>query len=405
MSTGVCRNAACAKSLTAEPIERYPGPGQFCPDCGELLQSVPGGRSTPATNGAAAAKQPSLARAEGGAKAVEQPASKVDAPAATTSDDAPAPPLPEAQGPAGPDAAADGADEPAPGSFAQFRHDLQSAFAEREPAALPLEPAGPFARKPPLLALVAIVAVVGLALVVLRPVMTMSSKATALRVCGSSVTTRVATDILAAYEAKSGARAGNSSVVTGGPCDVQFAAAVPHRGSGNEIARDGVVLIVNPQNPISRVSEAQLRRIVSGEITDWSQLGGARGTIFIVLPAESTDERRAIAGTALRGTRVASRVLHVASSADIVRLVAGPNGRHWLGVVAFSTAVPAKVVPLGAAPVPSAATIADNRYPLTLAVTVHGDGRNAAAGSLIAFARSREAEAIVSRDGFIAKGN
>lgn len=378
MDTGVCRNAACAKSLAGELIERYPGPGQFCPDCGELLQSLPNGRGAGATSGASAPNRAGASRGAPPAKATAAPE-------------------------AGAGAADNATDEPAgPGAFARIRDALRAAFADSDGASEPAEPA---TRRAPLYALIGIVAAVGIALVVLLPAITANSKAQTLRICGSSVTGRIAGDILAAYVARNAAAAVNSSIVSSGPCDVQFS-AVPHPGSGTQIARDGVVLVVNPQNPITRITEDQFRRIVSGDITDWSQLGGPRGTIFIVLPAESTDERRAIAQTTLRGTRVASRVLHVASSADIVRLVSGANGRRWLGVVAFSAAVPAKVVPLGTAPVPSAVTIADNRYPLTLDVTVNAsDGRSSAAGSLIAFARSREAEAIVSRDGFVAKGN
>lgn len=461
MNVGVCRNAVCAKSLSGELIDRYPGPGQFCPDCGELLQSAPNGRASVTPLGTVAPRVVVAPRGtpgpeDGGARSGSTPSNGVAAassaratPAADPAARAPAagetPPAPTADqrvadkalaadpsktgekavdgtsagqstadqtaanqtagGPTAGDQTAadrtgeDPAADPPLDSFARFRNDLRAVLADHQPD----PPVAVPARRMPLLALVAIIAVVGIALVVLRPVMT-SSKAP-LRVCGSSVTTRVAGDILAAYAAKNAGRAVNSSVVSSGPCDVQFAAA-PHPGSGTEIARDGVVLIVHPRNPITRLSQAQFRRIVSGEITDWSQLGGPRGTIFIVLPSESTDERRAIAQTALRGTRVASRVLHVASSADIVRLVSGANGRRWLGVVAFSEAVPAKVLPLGSAPTPSAVTIANNRYPLTLDVTVNAsDGRNAAAGSLIAFARSREAEAIVSRDGFVAKSN
>src|SRR5665213_2076606 len=35
---GVCTNAKCARAERLEPIEIYPGPGEYCPDCGELLR-------------------------------------------------------------------------------------------------------------------------------------------------------------------------------------------------------------------------------------------------------------------------------------------------------------------------------------------------------------------------------
>ncbi|MDB5042928.1 MAG: hypothetical protein JWN27_3654 [Candidatus Eremiobacteraeota bacterium] len=37
---GTCRNEGCSKGQTGENIERYPGPGEYCPECGERLAPV-----------------------------------------------------------------------------------------------------------------------------------------------------------------------------------------------------------------------------------------------------------------------------------------------------------------------------------------------------------------------------
>ena len=39
-SRGVCRNARCEKARCQEQVERYPGPGIYCPECGDILQAV-----------------------------------------------------------------------------------------------------------------------------------------------------------------------------------------------------------------------------------------------------------------------------------------------------------------------------------------------------------------------------
>jgi hypothetical protein len=36
---GFCTNAKCPRAERREPVELYPGPGQYCPDCGQLLRS------------------------------------------------------------------------------------------------------------------------------------------------------------------------------------------------------------------------------------------------------------------------------------------------------------------------------------------------------------------------------
>jgi hypothetical protein len=38
---GVCRNANCPKGAAGERVELYPGPGEYCPDCGEPLEAIP----------------------------------------------------------------------------------------------------------------------------------------------------------------------------------------------------------------------------------------------------------------------------------------------------------------------------------------------------------------------------
>src|SRR5260370_10682580 len=40
MTQGICRNPTCPAAANAKPVERYPGPGEYCPECGELLEPV-----------------------------------------------------------------------------------------------------------------------------------------------------------------------------------------------------------------------------------------------------------------------------------------------------------------------------------------------------------------------------
>lgn len=48
------------------------------------------------------------------------------------------------------------------------------------------------------------------------------------------------------------------------------------------IARDALVPIVNPRNPVSNLTVEQLRQIYSGEISNWQQLGGANEPIIVL---------------------------------------------------------------------------------------------------------------------------
>lgn len=46
-------------------------------------------------------------------------------------------------------------------------------------------------------------------------------------------------------------------------------------------ALDGIAVIVNPKNPLSKIRKDTLKRLFSGEVTDWSQIGGKAGPVHV----------------------------------------------------------------------------------------------------------------------------
>ena len=51
------------------------------------------------------------------------------------------------------------------------------------------------------------------------------------------------------------------------------------RDAEQVIAIDGLAIVLHPSNPIDALSTLQLAQIFSGEVSDWSQLGGRPGAI------------------------------------------------------------------------------------------------------------------------------
>ena len=45
------------------------------------------------------------------------------------------------------------------------------------------------------------------------------------------------------------------------------------------VAKDGIAIIVNPDNPVADLSIEQIAQIFTGEITNWSELGGSDGQV------------------------------------------------------------------------------------------------------------------------------
>ena len=50
----------------------------------------------------------------------------------------------------------------------------------------------------------------------------------------------------------------------------------------HKVALDGIAVVVNPKNPVSRLSFEELRGIFMGSITDWKQVGGKPGQIVVL---------------------------------------------------------------------------------------------------------------------------
>lgn len=62
---------------------------------------------------------------------------------------------------------------------------------------------------------------------------------------------------------------------------------------GTIVAYDGIALLVNPENPVKNISLEDVKKIYTGEITNWKELGGDDSTIVVVSREEGSGTRDA----------------------------------------------------------------------------------------------------------------
>ena len=62
---------------------------------------------------------------------------------------------------------------------------------------------------------------------------------------------------------------------------------------GTTIAYDGIALLVNPKNPVNNISLEDVKKIYTGEITNWKELGGDDSPIVVVSREEGSGTRDA----------------------------------------------------------------------------------------------------------------
>ena len=125
------------------------------------------------------------------------------------------------------------------------------------------------------------------------------------------------------------------------------------------VAKDGIAIIVNPDNPVADLSIEQIAQIFTGEITNWSELGGSDGQVVPI-------GREAGSGTrdgfeSITDTEDACKYQNeLTSTGEVIASVASnPNAIGYTSLSAVDDTVKALTVG-GVAP--SEATVLDGTY-------------------------------------------
>lgn len=169
-------------------------------------------------------------------------------------------------------------------------------------------------------------------------------------------------------------------------------------------AYDGIAVIVNPANTgVTDITEEQLADIYSGKITNWSEVGGEDGDIFVVSREESSGTRSAF--EELIGLEDAGGLAGSASVSEgngpVQAAVAG--NENAIGYVSFSF-IDDTVKPLTVGGVEATAELAKSGdYPLSrpFLFCYYDDKVTDAGKAFLDFAVSADGQACVDTHGGI----
>ena len=92
-----------------------------------------------------------------------------------------------------------------------------------------------------------------------------------------------------------------------------------------EIAMDGLVLIVNPNNPIEGLRLDQIRDIYSGKITKWSQVGGQDSELHLIAREEGSGTRDAFIELVMDEVEITPKAIVQDSNGSVMQLVSGDS--------------------------------------------------------------------------------
>ena len=90
-----------------------------------------------------------------------------------------------------------------------------------------------------------------------------------------------------------------------------------------EIARDGLAVIVHPDNPVRNLSMEQLRGIYAGRITKWSEVGGGDANIHVISREEGSGTKSAFEELVMGTDLIDPRSIIQDSNGAVIQLVSG----------------------------------------------------------------------------------
>lgn len=173
------------------------------------------------------------------------------------------------------------------------------------------------------------------------------------------------------------------------------------------LALDAIVPVVSPANGLRRISAQDLASAVSGEISNWSEIGGPDAPIVVHLPDARTGLGQSVENRlqAPAGLGVSPGAFRHADSAEVAREVA--KDRFALGIASFSESGDARALALsgdcGFVVAANRRNIKTEDYPLTAPMFVYLPARRLPAfgREFLAWLRSPGAQLVIRRAGFV----
>jgi len=172
------------------------------------------------------------------------------------------------------------------------------------------------------------------------------------------------------------------------------------------IARDGICMIVHRSNPVAELTDRQVLQIYTGEITDWSSVGGSESRITVVNKAEG----RATLDLFLHYFRLDSSAIKahviIGDNEQGIKTVAGnPDAIGYVSIGAAdydaTHGVPIKLLPMNGVPA-TIENVRSGKFPLARPLNLVTDREPAGlARQFIDFARSRAVADLIAKLYFV----
>lgn len=167
------------------------------------------------------------------------------------------------------------------------------------------------------------------------------------------------------------------------------------------VCYDGIGIVVNASNPIADLTPRQVEQIFTGDVVDWSAVGGKPGAISIYTRNTSSGTYSDFKDLAMKKRDYAGSSQKMAGNEQIVAEVAkNPNGIGYVGL-AYINSPGVKVVSIGGA-TPDKDSVLAKKYPYARPNFYYTNGEpSGEAAKFIEFTLGAEGRKIVEKVGFV----
>jgi phosphate transport system substrate-binding protein len=168
------------------------------------------------------------------------------------------------------------------------------------------------------------------------------------------------------------------------------------------VAKDGVAVVVHPENQINDLTIEQLQGIYTGEITNWQAVGGADSRIMVVSREEGSGTRDCFEQTVMKpvGDEITDYALILGSNGQIRTTIAGNKaGIGFISLGYIDSSVEAVALD-GVSP--TVETVRSGEYAISRTLWMITDGEpDEDERAFLDFVLSKEGQRIVSDVHFI----
>jgi phosphate transport system substrate-binding protein len=134
------------------------------------------------------------------------------------------------------------------------------------------------------------------------------------------------------------------------------------------VALDGIAVFLNKTNPVKELSLDQLKRIYTGKLTNWKEVGGNDATIILYSRENNSGTYTFFKEHVMKGMDYAPQAQNLPGTASVVNAVSKDANGIGYGGIAWETNVKAaaiKKTDSSASVEPTLATVTDGTYPIS----------------------------------------